>query len=576
MPESSEVQPQGGRGVLESKPVSPALSRARDEGLREPGYNPDEILAVVKELYTRPNVKHVSEEELKERARRFGITTRFGNVVFITSVRNRSAGLTVYVGSPRVRQSKLNPQQEAILQNLPKTLRRVHEYVKRIPMICLERSMGDNDYFSPHCTLYLSVRKAEMVRLAYMWSQSLYPLRPGGSPHLYLVDIPEWQEKDRQILVFPEIGVTYVLGSDYFGEIKKGFLRMAMWAAKERGMLGLHAGAKLIRVRRKDGLKRFGVLIFGLTATGKTTHTCHNHGITGPGEEVLIIQDDVVFLRRDGAAFGPERGFYFKTEGLSPQTQPLLYQAVIQPDTTMENVMVDERGEVDFDDDTLTGNGRGIVLLKHLKPHVADTVNLPSLDELDGLKIFFIVRRNTIVPIISKLTPAQAAAAFLLGESVESTGGDPRRAGESIRQPGMNPFIIGSEAEEGYWFYRFVQEHRDKVECFLLNTGGVGEILEKLPDGRKVVRQKVVRPEIRETASIIRAIMRGTIEWAPEPYFNTLTAKRVEGVDMGKFELKRYYSEEQIEQMVAELKRERREFLTRMGVAQELVEALAP
>jgi phosphoenolpyruvate carboxykinase (ATP) len=97
--------------------------------------------------------------------------------------------------------------------------------------------------------------------------------------------VPEWQEKDRQILVFPEIGVTYVLGSDYYGEAKKGFLRMAMWAAKQQDMLGVHAGTKMIKAKDNNGrLRRYSMLLFGFSATGKTTHACHNHGLLGDEE----------------------------------------------------------------------------------------------------------------------------------------------------------------------------------------------------------------------------------------------------------------------------------------------------
>ena len=88
--------------------------------------------------------------------------------------------------------------------------------------------------------------------------------------------------------------------------------------------------------------------------------------------------------------------------------------------------------------------------------------------------VAFITRRMTVLPLVSRLNPEQAAAAFMLGESVETSAGDPRRAGESVRVVGTNPFLIGSEADEGNWFYDFVKNNEDKVQCYLLNTGGVG------------------------------------------------------------------------------------------------------
>ncbi|GAH60980.1 unnamed protein product [marine sediment metagenome] len=147
------------------------------------------------------------------------------------------------------------------------------------------------------------------------------------------------------------------------------------------------------------------------------------------------------------------------------------------------------------------------------KQYISEGLDLPPVKRLDGLLIFIITRRNTVVPIVSKLTPEQAAAAFMLGESVESTGGDPKRVGESVRVVGTNPFIIGDECEEGNRFYEFIKKYPAKVRYYLLNTGGVGEIIDKAADGTKVVKQKVLRVEIPEMASIIRGIARDTIEW---------------------------------------------------------------
>lgn len=229
----------------------------------------------------------------------------------------------------------------------------------------------------------------------------------------------------------------------------------------------------------------------------------------------------------------------------------------MSPDTIFENVMVDHMGNVYFDDETLTGNGRGIMQREDLKPYITPTVNLPPVSEVDGLIVIFITRRNTVAPIASKLTPEQAAAAFMLGESIETSAGDPRRAGESVREVGTNPFVVGSEAEEGNWFYEFVKKHPEKIQCYLLNTGGVGEVVGKNDDGSKVVKQEVTRVEIPEMAAIIRGIVKGTIEWKAELHFATLVPRKVNGVDMAKFDLSKFYSKNQVDAYVGELKRER-------------------
>jgi len=522
----------------------------------------DELLALIRRLPTMANVTVPEPAELRRLAEEQGNLTEFGNYNFCSTVRNRSAGRTVYVGDGEIPLAKPSKLQEEILRNVPKTLKEVIAYLPKVPLYSIDLTMGVNETFTPHCHLYISRYRRDYVRLAYMVFQTLFPRAKSPGPELVVVDLPEWQEQDRQILVFPDEGLTLVLGSDYYGEIKKGFLRMGMWHAKRRGMLGLHAGSKTINAQTPDRkIRRIGMVIFGLTATGKTTHSCHNHGLTAPGELVKIVQDDVVFLAEDGAALGTERGFYIKTDGLHPVTQPLLYKAATARDAILENIMVDYTGKVDFQDETLTGNGRGIIQRDDLGEYRADSLNLPAATELDLLIMAFITRRNTVLPIASKLTPSQAAAAFMLGESVESTGGDPKRAGESVRVVGTNPFIIGDEAKEGNWFYDFLRRHEGKIECYQLNTGGVGEIVERASDGTRRVVQKVTRVEIPEMAAIIRAICRNTIEWTTERYLDLLVPKRIEGVDMERFALTNFYAEEQIRDLIATLQKERCDYL---------------
>ena len=516
------------------------------------------VLDTMQTLRHAENAAYPNPKELGQTAERYGVRTVYGNYNFVSTTKNRSAWLTVYLGSEKVLQPQLDQRQKEILIDASRTVESVHKYVASAPIVCVERTMGDNPYFDPHCTLYVSAHRKEMIRLAYMIGQTLFPFsQKAPGPELYLLFIPEWQEKDRQILVFPEINVTYVLGTDYYGEAKKGFLRMAMWAAKQEGMLGVHAGAKIVKARDSTGrIRRYSVILFGLSATGKTTHACHNHGLLEDGEGQEVAQDDVVFVRPDGSALGSEKGFYLKTGYLDPKVQPIIFRAAISHNTIFENVMVDYMGNVHFDDITLTENGRAIIQRDDLGADKSENVNLPPLDELDGMIIIFITRRNTVIPIASKLTLEQAATAFMLGESIETSAGDPRRAGESVREVGTNPFIVGDEAYEGNWFYDFLKRYGDKVQCYLLNTGGVGEVRENRKDGNKILRQ-ALRMEIPEIAAIIRGIVRNSVEWTRNPYFDTLVPVNVNGLQMAKFDLSKFYSQEQINAYVNKLKAER-------------------
>ena len=239
------------------------------------GLKTSSILSEVEALFSQPNVTHPSDQKLRSEAEKYGTRTTFGNYVFHTMVKNRSAGATLYVGPDQVQSGPLTAKQQEILKRVPETLEAVRRYLKIAPFVCVERSMGENPVFSPYCRTYVSVARPEMIRIAYMWGCLLFP--PRKEPHpitQHLVYIPEWQEKDRQILVFPEENVTLVLGSDYLGESKKGHLRMGMWNAKKLGMLGIHAGAKLIRAQdaasdRAKKLKQGKKLIIGANQLGE-------------------------------------------------------------------------------------------------------------------------------------------------------------------------------------------------------------------------------------------------------------------------------------------------------------------
>ncbi len=534
------------------------------------------FLDFVRALPEQGNVRSVNIDELDEEAFKHSRTTSTGGRSFYSNVRNRSAGIAVVFGSDRVATKSFNAAQRRIHDNKDKTLEEVRKYLLRAPLIRVQRTIGDNAEFNPKCNLFLSVQRPDNARQACLWSHTLRDYDPSSpGPELYEICIPEWPENESQVLVFPEENLTVILGIDYVGEVKMGFLRMAMWDAKEEGMLSLHAGSKIISAQQPDGnSKRYGMLFFGLSGTGKTTHACHGHGMDGPGEVMDILQDDIVALGTDGRALGTERGFYLKTEGMNSETQALIYNALRSPEALFENVMLTHEGEIDYADLALGGNGRAVIPRTSFGEYVGDDINLPSLDQLDGMVVAFITRRMTVLPLVSRLNPEQAAAAFMLGESVETTAGDPRRAGESVRVVGTNPFLIGSESDEGNWFYDFVKNNEGKVQCYLLNTGGVGEILERGEDGRATVKQPVTRVPIPEMSAMIRSILRDTLEWGEDPLFGTEVPVAAEGFDISKYDLRNFYTEEQIQEYASRLKEERRAHLASFpGLNPRILEA---
>src|SRR3954453_9054726 len=89
---------------------------------------------------------------------------------------------------------------------------------------------------------------------------------------------------DRLIAVDLEQGVTRVFNSDYFGESKKGGLRIWNKLVYDRGGIPLHAGCKIIPSEQG---KRVGLSV-GLSVTGKTTTTFTRQNGSLPFQDVFV------------------------------------------------------------------------------------------------------------------------------------------------------------------------------------------------------------------------------------------------------------------------------------------------
>jgi phosphoenolpyruvate carboxykinase (ATP) len=150
---------------------------------------------------------------------------------------------------------------------------------------------------------------------------------------------------------------------------------------------------------------------------------------------------------------------------------------------------------------------------------------------------------------VARLNPAQGAAFFMLGESIETSAGDPTQAGKSKRVMGTNPFIVGDEAEEGNIFLKFLRNNPD-CECFLMNTGRVGG-----PGGEDIT--------IHDSSAIMREIARGEIEWEKDPHWGYEVAKSVPGIDIGRLDPRRFYDEQEYRRLTEVLRKEREAWLAK-------------
>ncbi|UCE39957.1 MAG: phosphoenolpyruvate carboxykinase (ATP) [Candidatus Aminicenantes bacterium] len=557
-------------------------------------YNEDAYKKFAQELphaLEGPNIKKVDLEWLEPRAKATGVKTKFGSYGWRSVMSSRIAPKTVYLGSDNVRLPRPSEQQKALIAKSPNELDKVLHLLRTLPFYHIQRQMADNKHYNPLCNLFVSAADLINYRLGYMWGTTLFKPTKRPGPEFFMIHIPEEHPLRQQVLVLPEYDINIALGTDYMGEDKKGFLRQSMWTADQKGMLGLHSGTKIVAARNpEDKLKTYGVFLFGLTATGKSTWSCHQLGLGHKrGEKTWVTQDDIVFLRNDGSALGSENNFFVKTD-VEKEYQEAMYNTLTDKSSLMENVMIKANGEPDFMDESLTANGRAVVQRKKLRVDIkgkmvdifSKSIDLPPLEELDGIIFAFITRRNTIMNFSQELSPEQAVLAYLWGESTHSYASQPLKAGESVRIVGTDPFIIGSRAQKVNRFYEIimtlVNNHPGKLKFMQYNTGGIGEIIETSEEnGQKKKRmiRKVNRVPINLMANIQRGDLRGTNRYE-KGRLGTKEIVRCEGESLDEWDIHRFYSEEQIHDYVKDLVDGRRTFTEEIaaeGLRQEILYA---
>src|SRR5215471_1202662 len=491
-------------------------------------------------------------EQLKDIAARMpnAQRTEFGSVNVQTEVVSRSKRSTFIVTDEPDGQNQAITREEG-----ERWARAQDEYIAGREMVVIDGYIGNDPEFRTAARLYIEVANANIAGM----QQQLYFTPAEGEdlePELTVIYTPNLKAAgypdDRLIAVDLEQGVTRVFNSDYFGESKKGGLRMWNKLVYDRGGIPLHAGCKIIPTEKG---KRVG-LIVGLSGTGKTTTTFTRQNGSLP------VQDDFVAWMPNGRVYATENGCFAKTFGLNPEDEPTIYGAVTQRRSYLENVS-QHGDEVDFYDESYTKNGRATFPFGVIES-AADR-------EIDGADFLLVLNKNdNVIPAVAKLEGPQAAAFFMLGETKGTAAGGADEAGKALRVPGTNPFFPMPHDLQGNRFLELLEEH--PLEVFILNTGRVG-------GGDEDERSKKVR--IKHSSAIVKGIADGTIEWERDPDFGYLVASAVPGIDDDEvLQPRRLYERtgrmDEYDAHVERLKRERAEFLAGFpSLSDEIVAAVS-
>jgi phosphoenolpyruvate carboxykinase (ATP) len=460
---------------------------------------------VAKMLFRLPQAKRVIEnpspEEVKELAAKMRTARpkKYGNLNVQTEVLARSKRSTYLVTDEPDGQN-----QSVTTEESTKWAELQDEYIAGQEMVQIDGYIGNDPDFRTPTRLYVQADNANIAGM----QQQLYfgPPEDDFEPELTVIYTPnlkaEGFPENRLIMVDLEQGVTRVFNSDYFGESKKGGLRMWNKLVYERGGLPLHAGCKTIPTDEGDKV----CLTVGLSGTGKTTTTFTRQN------DSLPVQDDFVAWMPDGGIYVTENGCFAKTYGLNADDEPTIYRAVTQPDSYLENVS-QHGDEVDFYDESYTQNGRATFPFR--------VIESAAEREIEKAHFLLVLNKNdNVIPAVAKLEGPQAAAFFMLGETKGTAAGGADEAGKALRVPGTNPFFPMPHDLQGNRFLELLEEH--PLEVYLMNTGRVGG-----PEEDE--RSKKVR--IKHSSAIVKGIAEGTIEWERDPDFGYLVAASVPGID---------------------------------------------
>ncbi len=424
--------------------------------------------------------------------------TSFDNVNVQTQVTSRSAASTHVVGGPS---SGKTMTREAFDEIAAKQ----DAYLAERDVIVIDGYIGNDPEM--RTAARLTIEKAN-ANIAGMQQKLYFERTDGAEPEVHVIYTPNLvapgYTNDRLIAVDLENGVTRVLNSDYFGESKKGGLRMWNDIVYGKGGLALHAGLKVIPTDTGEKV----VMIIGLSGTGKTTTTFTTQNGSEP------VQDDFVGLMPGGRVYGTENGCFAKTFALDADFEPSIYGAVIKPTTYLENAYQDDSGHVNFFEETYTQNGRAVFEMSDLLDH-RDAREVGTVDYL-----LILNRNENIIPAVAKLSEEQAAAYFMLGETTGTSAGGAAEAGIFLRIPGTNPFFPLPHGLQGNRILELLATHR--IETFLLNTGRVGG---KEDDDRS----KKLR--IPHTSACVKGIAEGSITFTEDEDFGYLVAADVPGID---------------------------------------------
>jgi phosphoenolpyruvate carboxykinase (ATP) len=331
-------------------------------------------------------------------------------------------------------------------------------------------------------------------------------------PKLTIIDLPDFKADPARYGCRTETviacdftkGLVLIGGTSYAGEMKKSVFTVLNYLLPANGVMPMHCSAN-------TGPDGDSAVFFGLSGTGKTT-------LSADPSRTLVGDDEHGW--GENGIFNFEGGCYAKTIRLSAVAEPEIYATTQRFGTVLENVVLNERREPDFDDGSLTENTRCAYPLDFI-PNASAT----GLAAHPKTIIMLTADAFGVMPPIARLTPDQAMYHFLSGYTAKVAGTE-----KGVVEPEATfstcfgaPFMPRHPAEYGNLLKDLIGRH--DVDCWLVNTGWTG--------GAYGVGKRM---PIKATRALLAAAMSGELakaDFRTDPNFGFAVPVAVDGIDGG-------------------------------------------